>query len=224
MQFVKCDNSFLDTEISLSAEYKDDTSNSVVLLGGWKLCKKHDVKWYKQQYGKVIVFNQEQLVNRDRNYVSFKYFKMICEADEVWDYDEYNIRLLRTVRPDVKLKILKPCKELDAGCAEKTIDVLFYGVVNDRRRKILDDIVSAGVNITVLEQVFGEDLNEYISKSKILLNLHKHDTALQEQARLIRWISSGAKIISEKSRTNYLGVDEVDVGDIPKRLYMEIHK
>ena len=215
MHFVKCDNSFLDTEIALQSEYSDDTSNTVVLLGGWRLAKKHDVAWYRRQYGKVIVFNQEQLLNRDKQYVTFNYYKMLKDADEVWDYDEYNLNVLNLIRDDIKLKLLKPCKELDAGTGEKTIDVLFYGVVNERRRRILDFLEQAGIHVTVLEQVFGDDLIPYIRSAKVLLNLHKHDSALQEQARMIRWISSNAQIVSEPSRKNYMNVLEVSVNDMP---------
>ena len=215
MHFIKCDNSFLDTEIALQSEYADDASNTVVLLGGWRLAKKHDVAWYKKQYDKVIVFNQEQLINRDKQYVTLDYYKMLCDADEVWDYDEYNLTALNLIRDDIQLKMLRPCKELDAGTGDKTIDVLFYGVVNSRRRRILDFLEESGVHVTVLEQVFGEDLVPYIRSAKILLNLHKHDSALQEQARMIRWVSSNATIVSEPSRTNYMGITEVSVDTMP---------
>lgn len=215
MHFIKCDNSFLDTEIALQSEYADDASNTVVLLGGWRLAKKHDVAWYKKQYDKVIVFNQEQLINRDKQYVTLDYYKMLCDADEVWDYDECNLTALNLIRNDIQLKMLRPCKELDAGTGDKTIDVLFYGVVNARRRRILDFLEESGVHVTVLEQVFGEDLVPYIRSAKILLNLHKHDSALQEQARMIRWVSSNATIVSEPSRTNYMGITEVSVDTMP---------
>ena len=219
MYIVKYDNSFLDTEIALNAEYRHDASDTVILLGGWKLCRKHDVAWYKKNYRKVIVFNQEQIVNPDKNYMSFEYFKMLRDADEVWDYDEFNLHALNSIRNDIKLHFLKPCKELDAGTGEKTIDVLFYGVVNDRRRRILDKLKADGINVTVIEQVFGDDLVPYIRSAKIRLNLHKHDTGLQEQARMIRWISSKATILSEASRLNYLHVNETD----EPLLYSKLH-
>lgn len=218
MHFIKCDNSFLDTEISLRSMYANDTSNTVVLLGGWRLAKYHNVAWYKKQYDKVIVFNQEQIINPDKQYVSFKYFKMMNDADELWDYDEYNVKMLNYIRRDVKLKLLRPCTELDAGTEDKTIDVLFYGVVNDRRREILKFLSDSGINVTILEQVFGDDLVPYIRKAKILLNLHKHTTSLQEQARMIRWVSSHATIVSEPSKQNYLNVPEVPIEDMPHKI------
>ena len=220
MHFIKCDNSFLDTEIALQSEYAADTSNTVVLLGGWRLAKKHDIAWYKRKYNKVIVFNQEQLINRDKQYVSFEYYKMLHDADEVWDYDEYNLNVLNLIRKDIQLKMLRPCKELDAGTGDKTIDVLFYGVVNDRRQRILDFLEESGVHVTVLEQVFGDDLVPYIRSAKVLLNLHKHDSALQEQARMIRWVSSNAMIISEPSRKNYMHILESHVDSMPRTICM----
>jgi hypothetical protein len=79
----------------------------------------------------------------------------------------------------------------------------------------LDFLEQAGIHVTVLEQVFGDDLIPYIRTAKVLLNLHKHDSALQEQARMIRWISSNAQIVSEPSRKNYMNVLEVSVNDMP---------
>lgn len=223
MHFIKYDNSFLDTEIALQAAYAKDTSNTVVLLGGWRLSNRHTVAWYKKRYEKVIVFNQEQILNSDRQYVTFKYFKMMKEADELWDYDEFNVNVLKHIRPDIKLRLLKPCAELDAGTEDKDIDVLFYGVVNDRRRKILQFLEDAGIHVTVLEQVFGDELVPYIRKSKILLNLHKHATSLQEQARMIRWVASNATIISEPSRKNYLHVHEVPIEHMPEQINAILH-
>ena len=214
MHIIKYDNSFLDTEIALNAEYANDTSDTVILLGGWKLCRKHDIAWYHKQYSKVIVFNQEQIINPDKNYVSFEYYKMMHDADELWDYDECNIRILSKIRPDIKLHLIKPCKELDAGTGPKNIDVLFYGVINERRRRILDWLAAEGINVTAIEQVFGDALNEYIRSARIVLNLHKHDSGLQEQARLVKLLSSHANIVSEVSRKNYMNVHEVDISNL----------
>ena len=59
--------------------------------------------------------------------------------------------------------------------------------------------------------MWGDKLNAYIARSKILLNIHYYPrTALQEQARMIRWISTtNVKIVGEESRTNYFNITEV---------------
>lgn len=96
---------------------------------------------------------------------------------------------------------------------DKEYDVLFYGSWNSRREKILNELLNAGVNVKIIDGVFGDDLNDYIAKSKCLLNIHYYDACLQEQDRLIRWVGNG-KIFSEKSRTNYLNIDEYEYDEL----------
>ena len=57
------------------------------------------------------------------------YFYWLKAADEVWDYDEQNLALLKHVRPDAKLHILKPYKDYsNFEKVDKDIDILFYRV------------------------------------------------------------------------------------------------
>lgn len=210
MEIIKPNVVFRDTEISLRSELKDDKSNSVILLGPGVLAKTHKFEEYKKKYERVIVFNQAQLNNGVNDPLTDVYLNYLKNADEVWDYDEHNIEILSKIRNDIKLHLLRPCKELDAGDTKKDIDVLFYGLVNEHRKKILDELKSKGVKVEIPLDVWGDRLNPYIARSKVCLNIHYYDkTALQEQARMIRWISTtNCNILSEKSRKNYMGVKE----------------
>lgn len=208
MNIIRASHYYYETETSLKSEFKDDISNSVILLGPGVLAQTHKLDEYKKKYEKVIIFNQGQLDNGIRKIIDKKYFSFIKEADEVWDYDEHNIDILKLIRPDIKLHVLRPCKELDVGVLPKDIDVLFYGsLAIERRRKILDELKSKGVNVNIANGKWGDELNDYIARAKICLNIHFYEqTALQEQARMIKWVSSNATIVSEISRKNYLGV------------------
>lgn len=225
MKFLSSSECFDDTQISLSAEYGHKNDGQVCILGGWQLASHLNIQSLKKKYNKIIVFNQEQLGNKTTNFVNEEYFALIKQADEVWDYDENNIKILSRVRPDTKLKILKPTNKLNAGSsANKDIDVLFYGSINDRRSHILQTLKELGLCVVIPEMIFGNDLNPYIARSKICLNIHFYaDTALQEQARMIRWVSSNANIISETSRHNYLGVNEVPYNYIIHECLHQLH-
>ena len=211
MKIISAGPAFLDTEIALTANIRHIEDDTVCLLGGYELAKTHTMADYKKSYKKVIVFNQEQIANRTRQFMSFEYFRLLKEADEVWDYDEFNIESLSPIRNDVKLILLKPCKELNAGhAANKDIDVLFYGAMNEHRAHIINQLKSHKVNVVMPNNIWGNQLNPFIARAKICLNIHfYYETALQEQARMIRWISSNANIISEPSRINYMKVNEV---------------
>ena len=118
-------------------------------------------------------------------------------ADEVWDYDEENLKVLRLIRPVVKLHVLKPYKRWPTE-AKKDIDILFYGSMNKHRRNILGAL-SKHNKVKILDNCWdSNELDQWILRSKVLLNLHfYYETALQEQARMIRWIGSQFTIVEQ---------------------------
>lgn len=108
----------------------------------------------------------------------------------------------------VKLHLLKPYKDWSKyQPVEKDIDILFYGAMNGYRSYLLSKL-SEKYHVCVLQGEWNR-LDEFILRSKILLNIHfYYECALQEQARMIRWIGAPCRIISEKSKKNYLNVEE----------------
>lgn len=215
MHFVQSHPAFNDTIDSLKHEFRDDRSNTVIICGAHDLSHWQALEDYKKKkYDKVIVFNQEPLLAKQRNFMHIGYFAWLTQADEVWDYDEENLRVLKLIRPDVKLHILKPYKVWPKD-AKKDIDILFYGNMNEHRKKILDEM-SKRHNVKILTNCWdSNELDRWILRSRILLNLHFFDeTSLQEQARMIRWIGAPCRIVSEPSVHNYLGVEEMNWKDL----------
>ena len=212
MHFISSSPAFNDTIDSLKHEFRNDISNSVIICGAHDLSHNENIDKYKCKYDKVIVFNQEPLLAKQRQFMHLGYFSWLELADEVWDYDEVNIKVLRLIRDDIKLHILKPYKKWPET-HEKDIDILFYGSMNEHRKKLLDHL-SQKHNVCILTNNF-DTLDEYILRSKILLNIHYyHEVSLQEQARMIRWIGAPCRIVSERSVNNYLGVEELDYASL----------
>ncbi len=210
MKFISSHPAFNDTIDSLKNEFKDDKSNDLIVCGAHDFSYKQSISEYKSKHDKVIVFNQEPLRAKQRNFMHPGYFAWLKEADEVWDYDEENIKVLKLFRPDVKLHVLKPYKVWPKE-SKKDIDILFYGTMNDHRRSILNELQKRH-NVKILTNCWdGHELDRWILRSRILLNLHYYnETALQEQARMIRWIGAPCRIVSEPSVHNYLGVEEIN--------------
>ena len=213
MNFIQSHPAFNETIDSLKNEFKEDKTNNLVICGAHDFSRTQSIDNYKKKYNKVIVFNQEPLIATQRQFMHQGYFSWIKQADEVWDYDEQNIEVLKLIRPDVKLHILKPYKDWSKFTpVEKDIDILFYGSTNEHRTKLLD-VLKKKYNVVHFREgnAHWNDLDQYILRSKILLNIHYYyECAMQEQARMIRWIGSPCRIISEKSHKNYLGVEEMD--------------
>ena len=214
MHFIQSHPAFNDTVDSLKQEFKSDTTNTVIICGAHEFSNSHSIDEYKNQYNKIIIFNQEPLLAKQRVFLHSNYFTWLTLADEVWDYDEVNLNVLKMIRSDAKLHILKPYKKWPST-AEKDNDILFYGTLNTHRKDILNSLMNK-FKVTVLTNCWDDTvLDQWILRSRILLNLHYfNETALQEQARMIRWIGAPCRIISEPSIHNYLGVEELSVEGI----------
>lgn len=220
MNFISSNKAFNDTIDSLKHEFKDDISNNVIICGAHDLSKNQNINIYKKTYDRIIVFNQEPLTATQRNFMHKGYFTWLKKADEVWDYDEQNIEVLKMIRPDVKLHLLKPYKDWSVyKPVEKDIDILFYGTMNAYRAKILNELKKKYkvVVFSFQDNQNWNDLDRYIIRSKILLNIHfYYESKMQEQARIIRWIGAPCRIVSEKSWKNYLNVEEMEYKDLLK--------
>lgn len=151
---------------------------------------------------------------------------MLSQCDEIWDYDLDNIEFLKSEGFEAKHR---PLIYSDAVVREKPdntkkdIDVLFYGAINDSRADYLDAISDNFNNICIIapnehknkykdrkfakhiqSPVYNEKLfNDYIFRSKIVLNLHYYDSNLQEQVRLFELIANNVIVVSEHSKRNY---------------------
>lgn len=207
---------FIDTIDSLKNEFRNDTTNRVVVTGISDVSRKYDVAWFRKKYGgHIIAFNQEPLLATQRDFMHPLFFKFLKEADEVWDYDDRQVKLLQSINPNTTIHILKPYKNWGAyNNVSKDIDILFYGALNEHRQKVINALKTR-YNVIVCKGIFGDDLDSYIMRSKILLNIHfYYECAMQEQARMVRWLGSPCKIISEKSWKNYLGVNELSYSEL----------
>lgn len=215
MNYLSSHPAYNDTIDSLRNEFKNDTTNDVIVCGAHDFSRTQSIDALKKKYNRVIVFNQEPLTAIQRQFMHKGYFAWLKQADEVWDYDDQNIEVMKLIRPDVKLHILKPYKDWSVyKPVEKDIDILFYGAMNEHRAKILNELMKK-YKVVILNSWDGRVIDNHIMRSKILLNLHfYYESSMQEQARMIRWIGAPCKIISEKSWKNYLGVEEKDYKDL----------
>ena len=214
MKIRYTNNVFIDTAHSLMNEYKDDTSNTLLIIGAINDCARYDYAEYTKGFDKVIIFNQDPYDCILVNHLREPYFDWIRRADEVWDYEETNIQYLAGIGIQAKLHILKPYKNWNMYApVEKDIDFLFIGSLYDRRKVVLDFLKEKYNVVVTPDQTYGEALDDYILRSKVLLNIHG-TTHFQEQARMVKWLGAPCQIISERSIHNYLNVPEMDYWEL----------
>ena len=75
-------------------------------------------------------------------------------------------------------------------------DILFYGILNERRNEILH-LVKKKYKIKIINCVYGDKLFKYISKSKIILNLHYYNGVFLETCRINEVLNYNKIVISE---------------------------
>lgn len=159
-----------------------------------------------------IAFQLEQLAVNHHFLQDPSYKKKLLEAVAVIDYSLSNIRfLVESGFPHERLFYLPIfSKVLEKSQAEYKYDVLFYGYVNDRRKRILNTLRKY-FKITIADDCFGSEMSQLIKESKVILNIHGSDNGMVESARLFECLSMGKVIVSEtgfdQEEYNYLGTD-----------------
>lgn len=176
-------------------------------------CVFEDINKIKKQfYGaeRYIVYQLEPLHKNHWHSIE-KLISNIKDADEVWDYDLDNIEVLKQYGINAKFKPFLYAENLRRvrNREEPDIDVLFYGTPTEARNEIFQQFYDKYMiteNLHICFNCHGDQLDEYISRSKIILDLHTDVSYnVQKQTRIFYALINGKCVISEKSRRNYYG-------------------
>ena len=95
-------------------------------------------------------------------------------------------------------------KHNEGKTLQQDIDVLFFGVMSERRRRILDKLKQRGMNVYVASEdnpVWGEKLDELLTRSKIVLGIHYYDepeAQIADLARVDHLLSNRLFVVHER--------------------------
>lgn len=178
-----------------------------IVLGGHNL----DIKILETLPKNIVFINTEQiasLASSERSHYR-EWYKRICfyaQHYPVWDYTSKNIEFFK--QKDIlnvkylRLGFQRELKNIIQK-SNKDIDVLFYGSMNDRRRKILEEMLAKGLKVAYLFE-FGKIRDEHIARAKIVLNLHYFDSEIFEIVRCFHLMSNGIAIVSEVNQNTII--------------------
>jgi hypothetical protein len=164
--------------------------------------------------GKYVLYQLEQLndkgVGNVQPPISFNalFCRLILQSLVTFDYTQVNLKHY----PEAcrhKLRVLTP-PILPMSCTNankpkpKDIDVMFYGTANSRRNIILgilkEQLQCHGYNMTVVSTLFGAELLDYISRSKVVLNVHYYANSIFESDRVHTALRfPDVRIVSERA-------------------------
>lgn len=163
--------------------------------------------------GRYVVYQLEQLSDREGWEMTPSRMAVLHGADAVWDFAPANIAWLadKGIKADLLVPGHHPFNFVPPGhCyVEKTTDVLFYGSMNGRREKIITALAER-CNVKTLFGVYGQERDIEIARAKVVLCMHFYEAQLLETVRLSHLISNKAYTIAETSTYNpYEGFVEV---------------
>lgn len=132
---------------------------------------------------------------------------LLRQAEEIWDFCPSNLAYLE--RWGLKARLMPPgyhprLRRIQPA-ARQDIDVLFVGSYSPHRAKIIDSLAKH-CRVQALKDCYGPERDAWISRSKIVLNLHAYAnlTAL-EQFRIFYLFSQPCFVLSEASVDNPYG-------------------
>ncbi|WP_110954015.1 class I SAM-dependent methyltransferase [Anaerosinus massiliensis] len=147
-----------------------------------------------------IIYNLEQFdQNSMLNEKKLPLFKMFI----IWDYSKRNIEIFK------KMGCKNPLYYVPIGyvpeltsiqsVAVQDIDVLFYGSMNARREKILQELERRGLHVITLFGVYGKERDTFIARAKVILNIHYYDANIFEIVRISYLLSNRKAVVAECS-------------------------
>jgi SAM-dependent methyltransferase len=145
-----------------------------------------------------IIVNLEQVLATKAIYPHYIEF---LKRHPVLDYSPRNAERIRQLTGNPHVYLFKmgamPQVARIKSAPQQDIDVLFYGVINDRRQKILHGLIDAGLTIKTLFGTYGKERDDWIARSKIVLNVHCYGDRIHELARTSYLMANSKAVVSE---------------------------
>jgi len=140
----------------------------------------------------------------------------------VWDYSRRNLDELRRLHPrgdfrHVPLGYVPELTHIEAAPVQD-IDVLFYGSVNERRKRVLAELQALGVAVHAVFGVYGAQRDALIARSRLVLNVHFYPAQIFEVVRVSYLLANGKAVVSECTPQTEIdpdlraGIEVVDCG------------
>ena len=160
----------------------------------------------------TIIFNLEQLTLQGGGHPVIrewtKLYLALGERYTIWDYSTKNLALWQEFGVEAKLFEFGYQKSLNRIYAThkvaQDVDVLFYGSINDRRKKVLEDLVAKGLKVKHLFNVYGKARDEWIARAKMIVNPHLYNTEIFEVVRCSYLMNNAVPVVSEVNPTTII--------------------
>jgi len=152
---------------------------------------------------KTMIFNLEQLASTSA-LVDAQYIQWLRKW-LVLDYHGLNVECLRRVNGAAQRALELPIVPSRSVVfetslpADKTVDVLFFGSLNERRTELLRRLEQAGLRVETVAGAYADELAPAIKRARLVLHIHFYDTGLFPIARILQPVAGGVPVVCETS-------------------------
>lgn len=149
--------------------------------------------------GNTVIFNTEQVpeksvwINPD--------YKKCLDRHFVWDYSDVNLVHLHDRSQRVDFYHVEKLRRITLN-ERREFDLIFYGSMNERRKKIIDNLTGKGVKILTVFGLYGPERDVLLGKARAILNLHFYEAQIFQQIRAFYALTNGIPVISENYPEN----------------------
>ncbi|MGB3838894.1 MAG: hypothetical protein WA930_07250 [Rhodanobacter sp.] len=181
-------------------------------------------QFFERLPGLYVSFQMEQSVSS--RWFTDEYVRVLRNSFAIFDYSIANIAKLEELGLYAKQIYHVPVGYLDEyeerGISDNyDCDVLFYGDIQNERRRCFIEALGRVCRVKVHNDLFGDALHAEMARARLVVNIHYYQGALLETTRLWECVSLGHLVISERAadmdqhpELQQL-VDFVDVDDLP---------
>ncbi|HTH80939.1 MAG TPA: hypothetical protein VL593_18335 [Ramlibacter sp.] len=121
----------------------------------------------------------------------------------VLDYHASNVELLKRengpAQRAFELPLVPSANLVTTGDEPKSVDVLFYGTMSDRRSRVIAQLESMGLKVEVVAGAYGHELAPAVRRAKLVLHVHFYEQALFPVARVLQPVMMGVPVVCETS-------------------------
>lgn len=93
----------------------------------------------------------------------------------------------------------------EAASVPKSVDVLFYGTLSERRQAVLRQLQDCGLTVEIVSGAYGHELAPAVLRARLVLHIHYYESALFPIARFLQPVAQGVPIVCEHSLFSTLG-------------------
>ncbi len=143
----------------------------------------------------TVIFNTEQIPEKSA-WINSRY-KNCLDRYFVWDYSSFNLAALGHARTQqVNFYHVEKLRRITPD-PQPEYDLIFYGSMNERRKKILENLRGRGLKILTVFGLYGPERDALLRKARAVLNLHFYESQIFQQIRAFYPLSNGIPVISE---------------------------